>query len=326
MSDPPSGLAYAAVHLNRSATAGSRWFRQATGRQSAIHQQMVFLRWREDDQTLSKMRWSRTALSGRLLREDQRPTDLPLVRRLRIYPHALLREANAYYSPDKRALLFRVTSGRPRRLETTCREVWSSIASHDIIAHETTHALLDGLHPRYQRNRPASTLVVPPKPRRHRGFVPALRIPAVLGDAIRKARGHAGLSDELAGLAFQFGQATGSRGRPSKRHRSQQGTIREQRRAAYQATTEPHARGELLVAAVFAAFRQVHDRKTKDLMLRVCYAAEPAFCRPAKSPRSGEPPGRRSGRRCRRNPCGLHSGARLLPTRRPHLRRDICGL
>src|SRR5262249_15528307 len=71
------------------------------------------------------------------------------VRRLRIYPHAL-REANAYYSPEKRALLFGyfpASSDRPGRylpagIVFTC-------LSHDIIAHETTHALLDGMHRRF---------------------------------------------------------------------------------------------------------------------------------------------------------------------------------
>src|SRR5207237_9089017 len=68
------------------------------------------------------------------------------VDRLRIYPHAL-REANAYYSPDKKALLFgyfpailsNPGENLPGGLVFTC-------LSHDVIAHETTHALLDGLH------------------------------------------------------------------------------------------------------------------------------------------------------------------------------------
>src|SRR5439155_1128967 len=68
------------------------------------------------------------------------------VQRLRIYPHAL-REANAYYSPQKRALLLGYFPAigddtgdhYPGGLVFTC-------LSHDIIAHETTHALLDGLH------------------------------------------------------------------------------------------------------------------------------------------------------------------------------------
>ena len=67
------------------------------------------------------------------------------VQRLRIYPHAL-REANAYYSPEKKALLFGYfpapagpEANLPGGTVFTC-------LSHDIIAHESTHALLDGMH------------------------------------------------------------------------------------------------------------------------------------------------------------------------------------
>ena len=71
------------------------------------------------------------------------------VPRLRIYPHAL-REANAYYSPAKKALLFGYFPADasdpgghlPGGMVFTC-------LSHDIIAHETSHALLDGIHRRF---------------------------------------------------------------------------------------------------------------------------------------------------------------------------------
>src|SRR5712664_4193015 len=61
-------------------------------------------------------------------------------------PHAL-REANAYYSPRKKAILFGYfQSGSSRSGESTT--VFSCL-SHDIIAHEVTHALLDGMHRRF---------------------------------------------------------------------------------------------------------------------------------------------------------------------------------
>ena len=72
------------------------------------------------------------------------------MQRLRIYPHAL-RQANAYYSPDKIALLFGYF---PEMRSETDDEALGGMVftclSHDIVAHETTHALLDGLHRRYQ--------------------------------------------------------------------------------------------------------------------------------------------------------------------------------
>src|SRR6185437_2104457 len=85
----------------------------------------------------------------RLVAKDGRFQPAPdggYVQRLRIYPHAL-REQNAYYSPDRKALLFGYFAddgpSGGRRTVFTC-------LSHDVVAHETTHALLDGLHRRYQ--------------------------------------------------------------------------------------------------------------------------------------------------------------------------------
>jgi hypothetical protein len=59
---------------------------------------------------------------------------------LYLVPHAFS-EANAYYSNDDRSLLFgHFTAGRDRVL--TC-------LSHDVVAHETAHAVLDGLRHRF---------------------------------------------------------------------------------------------------------------------------------------------------------------------------------
>ena len=79
-------------------------------------------------------------------RDDQLPR-LPRgsVRCLNIYPHAMC-QANAFYSPDAHAILFgyfrasRTQPGRnlPGQTIFTC-------LSHDIVAHETTHAIVDGI-------------------------------------------------------------------------------------------------------------------------------------------------------------------------------------
>jgi hypothetical protein len=79
-------------------------------------------------------------------RDDQLPP-LPRgsVRCLNIYPHAMC-QANAFYSPDAHAILFgyfrasRTQPGRnlPGQTIFTC-------LSHDIVAHETTHAIVDGI-------------------------------------------------------------------------------------------------------------------------------------------------------------------------------------
>jgi hypothetical protein len=65
---------------------------------------------------------------------------------LQIFPHGLPDVMNAYYSRDERALKFGdfVPNGADERMYT-CR-------SFDIVAHETGHAVLDGLKPRWLLN------------------------------------------------------------------------------------------------------------------------------------------------------------------------------
>ena len=57
-------------------------------------------------------------------------------------PHAFL-DANAFYSRDSEALLFGYFPGRDGNTIFSC-------LSHDVVAHETTHALVDGLRSCYQ--------------------------------------------------------------------------------------------------------------------------------------------------------------------------------
>src|SRR5262249_56835879 len=71
------------------------------------------------------------------------------VPRRRIYPHPR-GDATAYYSPKKRALLF---GSFPASLSDPGHNLPGGTVftclSHDVVAHETTHALLDGLHRRF---------------------------------------------------------------------------------------------------------------------------------------------------------------------------------
>ncbi len=61
--------------------------------------------------------------------------------RLRILPHAFY-EANAFYSRRTRALHFGYFHGADGKLVKTA-------LSHDVVSHETSHAILDGLRPYY---------------------------------------------------------------------------------------------------------------------------------------------------------------------------------
>ena len=98
------------------------------------------------------------------------------VRRLRIYPHAL-RDRNASCGPDKKALLFGYFPVGASRMAATRRALLVfTCLSHDIIAHETTHALLDGVHPRFNEPVNPDVLRVSRSLRRYRRIVPALFI------------------------------------------------------------------------------------------------------------------------------------------------------
>jgi hypothetical protein len=178
------------------------------------------------------------------------------VRRLRLYPHAL-REANAYYSPDKRALLFGYF---PDESALQNGQIVFAALSHDVTAHETTHALLDGIHRYYQD---ATNVDVPAF---HEAFADIVAIfqhftfPELLQYEIQRSHGELTQGQLMAGLARQFGRAIGQRGAL----RSAIGTPPS--RDEYANAQEPHERGRVLLAAVFDAFLKIYDRRTQDLM------------------------------------------------------------
>lgn len=187
------------------------------------------------------------------------------VRRVRVYPHAM-REANAYYSPGKRALLFGyfpggATADHPRGMVYTC-------LSHDIVAHETAHAILDGVHPRWMEVTQPDGFAL------HEAFADLVALlqhftfEDVLRHEITRGRGSLEGGSLLAQVAQEFGKATGGHGAL----RDALGTKEngEWRRSKpdpkrYDQVKEPHARGEILVAAVFDGFAAVYESRVADL-------------------------------------------------------------
>jgi len=188
--------------------------------------------------------------------------DNGFVRRLRIYLHAL-REANAYYDPSKIALLFGYFQARDSSGSVTRGSGIFGVVSHDIVAHETTHALLDGLHPRYsERTNPDMAAF-------HEAFADIVALfqhfamPESLTRQIRKAKGStADIGRKLGQLAQQFGEATGMHGAL----RRYVGEVGSSMPVLSDDMTEPHQRGAVLVSAVFGAFLTIYALRCADLI------------------------------------------------------------
>jgi hypothetical protein len=183
---------------------------------------------------------------------------------LHLAPHAFA-EANAFYSRADRAIFFGYFGG------ARGEPIFSCLA-HDVIAHEATHALLDGLRGRYME--PSS----PDQAAFHEGFADIVAllsvysVPDVIARLLAgsKAQPVAGVSElidmarlkrealeksVLFGLADEMGTAL-SRVRGKALRRS----VELERDHDYMNDPEfrdPHRRGELLVAAVMNAFLDI---------------------------------------------------------------------
>lgn len=195
--------------------------------------------------------------------------DSLFVRQLAVRPHAL-RQANAFYSPQEIALLFGYfeASADDPGDHMPGSSVYSCL-SHDIVAHETTHAILDGMYRRFNEPTNLDVLAF------HEGFADIVAllqhftIPEVLENEIGRTRGNIEAESMLGSLAVQFGYATGGRGAL----RDAIGKIEDgvwkrfvPNPADLQNRLTPHSRGAVLVAAVFDAFVAIYNERTADLL------------------------------------------------------------
>ncbi len=200
---------------------------------------------------------------------------------LRVLPHAM-QEANAFYSRDGHLLAFgyfRASKTDPGH--NLPGQVIFSCLSHDIVAHETTHALIDGQKSYFLEQTSPDT------PAFHEAFADIIALflhfaeKDALLDVIQKTGGRiynpqvdpevkhgreglqfqAQLSQDnpLVALAQQFGEAMGTR----RALRAALGTKPNSR--DLEKMTEAHDRGSILVAAVFDAFFTIYVRRTRDL-------------------------------------------------------------
>lgn len=258
--DPASGCWYEPIDLNDLDVVAQDGLAPSEGNPQ-FHQQMVYAA------AMTTIANFERALGRQIfwapIYDEKRPTGQRdvYVQRLRIYPHAL-RAANAYYSPNKRALLFGYFPG-PSGMVFSC-------LSHDIVAHETTHALLDGMHRRYIEDNHEDSLAF------HEAFADLVALfehftfPEVLRHQCARTRGDLTSQSLLGELAQQFGEATGRYGalRNAIGEIGADGVWRllEPDPTRLREETEPHGRGAILVAAVFGAFLSANKARIEDLL------------------------------------------------------------
>ena len=194
--------------------------------------------------------------------------DRVFVQRLAVRPHAL-RQANAFYSPQQVALLFGYFDASPADPgeHVPGSRVYSCL-SHDIIAHETTHAILDGIHRRFNEPTNVDVLAF------HEAFADVVALlqhftlPEVLENEIARTRGDIESQSNLGSLAVQFGQAIGGRGALREAiGRMEDGHWKrfEPDPSDLRKRLTPHSRGAVLVAAVFDAFLAIYNARVADL-------------------------------------------------------------
>ena len=182
---------------------------------------------------------------------------------LKVAPHAFA-DANAYYSRESESLNFGYFTGKSGRTVFTC-------LSHDIIAHECSHALLDGLRSFY---------LYPSHPDQgafHEGFsdvialLSVLKSPELMTQSLSDVTDKHNLirnvflnRDELAEnvllkLAEEFGQELAFvRGDALRHSVTLPPSPKYLDQPEYQ---EPHRRGEILSAAIMGSFLSVWERR-----------------------------------------------------------------
>jgi hypothetical protein len=165
-------------------------------------------------------------------------------------------EANAYYSDSDQALLFGYFPLAPQQSVYTC-------LAHDIVAHETTHAILDGLRSRF--NSPG----LPDQAGFHEGFADIVGLLSILSESesisqilggtatrveAREVTADALRRSVLLTVGRELGNALhANRGGGLRRSIGIKPTVA-WRDPTNREWEEPHRRGEILVACMLHAF------------------------------------------------------------------------
>jgi hypothetical protein len=266
--DPATGCWYEPVDLTEEKVASQNGLSPSEGNPQ-FHQQFVYTVAMKTIQHFERALGRKIVWSARDFR--QAPEDKRYVQKLRIYPHAL-RDSNAYYDPEKKALLFGYFAAADQCQGTNYPGgLVFSCLSPDIVAHEMTHAILDSIHQRYAED---TNLDVPAF---HEGFADIVALlqrftfRELVEHQLCASSGRLDRYTVLGELATQFGEALeGNRGAL----RSMIGRWNEKNEWVplkpspndYVANEECHDRGAVLVATVFDAFHRIYHYRTRDLL------------------------------------------------------------
>lgn len=179
---------------------------------------------------------------------------------LHVAPHAFA-DPNAFYSREDRGLFFGYFTASSD--DGMGNETVFTALSHDIVAHETTHALLDGLRAGFMEPS------LPDQAAFHEGFsdvvalLSVFALPETIARLLREEAGGTLISaakltaeslrdSVLFGLAKQMGGAlSGIRGQALRQSVKLKPGRDYMRQPEFE---EEHVRGELLVAAMLSAF------------------------------------------------------------------------
>ncbi|MCX6630315.1 MAG: S8 family serine peptidase, partial [Candidatus Solibacter sp.] len=316
--DPSSQCFYEPVNLNDPKLLAQDGLRPSPGN-PLFHQQMVYAVARKTIDVFEtalgrKVFWTGPPLDIQRAGLRTQPTeekrqryrqaadDGVFVQRLRIYPHAL-RQQNAFYSQRKGSLLFGYFPSQDE--DRFGNEVVYACLSYDVVAHETTHAILDGI------NR---TLVNPTNPdvlAFHEAFADIVallsrfQMKEIVASQIAATRGNLNSANILGQLGREFGIGTGrfqalrtylgrymeefhpvTRREQISRYATEEevaAAVQEvaskptyQRQTIWQkvapdprlygAIEDSHSRGALLVAAVYSALVAVYETRAANLL------------------------------------------------------------
>jgi hypothetical protein len=195
--------------------------------------------------------------------------------RLRIRPH-FREESNAYYDMNSGELRFGYFPAHPQSGPRTLPQgIVYTCLSYDVIAHEVTHALLDGMRRRFDEPTNPDVLAF------HEAFADIVATLQHFSqpESVRLAleRGAGSLQDKtIFSIAEQFGQAVG-RGGPLRSLLDRQGEMLTYPNAG----REPHELGSVLVSAIMSALVTVFHRQAAPLRsIYLAGNASPAILHP----------------------------------------------